>query len=135
MSPTIEDGQQLKVLDYANDSASRGDIVVFAAPTSPERDFVKRIIGLPGETIDIDQSRNAVNVDGEPLSEPYAQGATLCSQTCTWTVPEAGSPQAQDACGSDRCYFVLGDNRQNSSDSRQGWFVPTENIVGYIDVD
>jgi signal peptidase I len=69
-------------------------------------------------------------VNGQQLAEPYIQGTTACGDTCEYVIPLAGSPEAQAGCGSDECYFVMGDNRQNSSDSRQGWLVPRENIIG-----
>lgn len=110
---------------------SRGDVIVFAAPTSPTRDFIKRVIGLPGDTVTIDSASGAVSVNGKRLEEPYIQGTTNCNQqNCTFVIPPAGSAEAKAQCGSDDCYFVMGDNRQNSSDSRQGWFVPKQNIVG-----
>ena len=105
-------------------------MIVFRAPLTPNRDFIKRIVGLPGDTVEIQETNGEVKVNGQPLTEFYIQGTTGCTQTCTWTVPEAGSEESQKQCGSDKCYFVLGDNRQNSSDSRQGWLVPKENIVG-----
>jgi signal peptidase I len=115
---------------YLWGSPSRGDVIVFRAPTSPERDFIKRIIGLPGDTVEIDQSTGQVSVNGTPLTETYILGATSCSQSCEWQLPPANTSESRAECGSNDCYFVLGDNRQNSSDSRQGWFVPKENIVG-----
>jgi signal peptidase I len=115
---------------YLWGSPDRGDVIVFRAPTSPERDFIKRIIGLPGDTVTIDQATGQVSVNGSPLSENYILGTTSCSQSCEWKVPEANTEESRNQCGSNDCYFVLGDNRQNSSDSRQGWFVPKENIVG-----
>jgi signal peptidase I len=108
----------------------RGDVIVFRAPTSPDRDFIKRIIGLPGDTVEINETGGEVKVNGAPLHESYILGTTSCTQSCTFTVPKAGSPESYGNCGSHDCYFVLGDNRQNSSDSRQGWLVPKENIVG-----
>jgi signal peptidase I len=112
-------------------SPDRGDVIVFRAPTSPERDFIKRIIGLPGDTVVIEEGSGNVTVNGSLLTEGYIQGTTGCSQqTCTWNIPKANTPEAQQTCGSNSCYFVLGDNRQNSSDSRQGWLVPKENIIG-----
>jgi len=96
----------------------RGDVIVFRSPTNVERDFIKRIIGLPGDAVTIDSTTGLVLVNGQALEETYLQTPTSCSQQCgPWTVPEDS-------------YFVLGDNRQNSSDSRQGWFVPEENIIG-----
>ena len=96
----------------------RGDVIVFRAPTSPDRDFIKRIIGVPGDVIEVEPGSGTVTVNGEALDEPYIRGTTTCQTACgPWQVPE-------------RAYFVMGDNRQNSSDSRQGWFVPEENIIG-----
>ena len=114
---------------------SRGDVIVFLAPQEAtggvERDFVKRIIGVPGDTIAIDPAKNQVLVNGGVITEPYILGATTCSRGCgPWELPPANTPAAYAACGSRACYFVMGDNRQNSSDSRQGWLVPEENIIG-----
>lgn len=156
MNPSLENGEYLIVnkLSYAEldlsmfnwlpffdagsnpvhhllGAPSRGDVIVFAAPTSPSRDFIKRVIGLPGDTVTIDNASGVVSVNGKKLEEPYIQGTTNCNQqSCTYNIPASGSAAAHEQCGSDDCYFVMGDNRQNSSDSRQGWLVPKENIVG-----
>ena len=101
-------------------SPARGDIIVFRSPTSPgfERDFIKRIIGVPGDVVEIDRETGVVRVNEQMINEPYIRGKTNCSSSCgPWVVPE-------------RSYFVMGDNRNNSSDSRQGWFVPEGNIIG-----
>jgi len=101
-------------------SPARGDVIVFRSPTSPDfkRDFIKRIIGVPGDEVEIDRETSAVKVNGQVIDEPYVHGKTTCSSSCgPWVVPE-------------RSYFVMGDNRNNSSDSRQGWLVPEENIIG-----
>ncbi len=97
------------------DTPSRGDVIVFRAPIDLNRDFIKRIIGVPGDTVEVGQD-GVVKLNGDVIDEPYTSGRTICPCE-TWVVPEGA-------------YFVLGDNRQNSSDSRRGWFVPEENIVG-----
>lgn len=155
MSPTIDDGENVEVLNYDGASPAYGDIVVFAAPLSPERLFIKRIIGLPGDTVEVKGVSGEVLRNGVGLDEPYAKGDTGCSTTCSWKVPDVQSeisiqysdaglqprlrstlPADEDeACARSGCYFVLGDNRQNSSDSRQGWLVPAENILGFIRLD
>ncbi len=100
------------------DSPDRGDVIVFRSPTNVKRDFIKRIMGVPGDVVEIDRVEGVVTVNGEALDESYIDGKTTCSGSCgPGVVPE-------------RAYFVMGDNRQNSSDSRQGWFVPEENIIG-----
>jgi signal peptidase I len=92
----------------------RGDVIVFQSPVE-DTEFVKRVVGLPGETVTV--ADGSVSINGEPISEPYAVGKTTCADTCTWTVP-------------DDAYFVLGDNRAASLDSRGGWFVPLNNVAG-----
>ena len=113
-------------------SPARGDVIVFRAPTSINRDFIKRIIGVPGDTVVIDDGTGAVTVNGQTLTEAYIQGTTHCGtpNQCTIEVPPADTAEARARCGANVCYFVMGDNRQNSSDSRQGWLVPEENIIG-----
>jgi signal peptidase I len=155
MNPSLENGEYLIVnkLSYAEidlgaldwlpffDSGSnpmrqlwgspeRGDVVVFESPTNTDRDFIKRVIGLPGDTVDIRPDTGEVMVNGQVLQEDYIQGRTSCGEQCVYHIPPAGTPAAQEECGSGECYFVMGDNRQNSSDSRQGWLVPRENIIG-----
>ncbi len=99
-------------------SPARGDVIVFRSPTNVQRDFIKRIIGVPGDVVEIHRENNVVMVNGQVIDEPYTRGQTTCRASCgPWVVPE-------------RSYFVMGDNRSNSSDSRQGWFVPEENIIG-----
>lgn len=110
----------LKVDDFVDlGDPERGDIVVFDFPGNPADDYVKRIIGLPGETVAIGAD-GSVRVDGEALSEPYlAQAMTqpYRGRTGTWEVP----PDS---------YFVLGDNRNSSSDSRSWGTLDEAYIVG-----
>jgi signal peptidase I len=155
MEPSLENGEYLIVnkLSYAQldlsifdwlpffDSGSdplrhlwsspqRGDVIVFRAPTSPNRDFIKRIIGVPGDTVHIEEGTGRVSVNGQVLDEPYIRGSTNCNAVCDKVIPAAHTAASRAECGSDACYFVMGDNRQNSSDSRQKWLVPEENIIG-----
>ena len=147
MEPTFGSGDLLDVYLYRNERPQRGDIVVFNAPTSPDREFIKRIIGLPGDEIVIDEANGEVSVNGVVLDEPYIQGTTFCGNPCKFELPptdatkmpshdpraRATTQEAEDAaCQATGCYFVMGDNRQNSSDSRQGWLVPAENITGWV---
>lgn len=126
--PFYESGDQ--PVQHIWGEPSRGDIIVFRAPTSINRDFIKRVIGLPGDTVEINESAGEVLVNGSALTEPYIQGSTACNGQCKREIPQANTPESEAACGSSACYFVMGDNRQNSSDSRQGWLVPEENIIG-----
>lgn len=145
MEPTLTNGSQLNVIRY-NAPVENGDLIVFEAPTSIHRESLKRVIAGPGQTIEI--SSGQVQVDGRSLSEAYVQGPTECSTAgCTFTIPANAAPAIpepantpiaiaegprQPECKASACYFVLGDNRQNSSDSRQGWLVPVQNIIGYV---
>jgi signal peptidase I len=134
MEPTIHNGDHIFVnklpyaqvdfglLDWAPlvdpdgrwSKPARGDIIVFRSPVE-DKQLVKRVIGLPGEEVTI--AGGTVYVDRVPLDEPYLSGPTPCSEVCNWQVPHGR-------------YFVLGDNRDDSLDSREGWFVPLENIDG-----
>ena len=95
-------------------SPGRGDIVVFRFPQQPERDFIKRIIAVPGDTVELQDGLVVLN--GEPLQEPYIR------QQAHYSFGPAVVPPGQ--------YFVLGDNRPLSYDSRVWGFLPEENIVG-----
>jgi signal peptidase I len=142
MSPTFEDGETLTIYGYkSGEDPALGDVILFRAPTSPNRDFIKRVIGVPGDTVEIEDG--AVLVNGSELEEPYAVGVTNCLPgECRWELTDGFTgPERTHSITLGRvpgttceheCYFVLGDNRQNSSDSRQGWLVPRENIVGYV---
>jgi signal peptidase I len=92
----------------------RGDVIVFESPTNPDRDFIKRVIGEPGDTVEIRDG--VVFVNNEPLIEPYITGRTGCP--CgPWEVAPG-------------TYFVLGDHRNNSSDSRVIGAIKEDAIIG-----
>ncbi len=103
MAPTLADGDRVSVTRTV-EPLKRGDLVVFEHPRDPSKTFLKRIVGLPGEQIEI--TDQGVTIDGRPLDEPYALAANR--STNHW-----GPTRIQDGE-----YFVLGDNRRNSSDSR-----------------
>ena len=108
----------------------RGDVVVFKYPEEPERDFIKRVIGLPGETVELKQKK--VYVNGTPLDEPYVhfleppRSADSASEVTSLDVRERYGPVTVPA---DH-YFVMGDNRDNSQDSRYWGFLPRDYVKG-----
>jgi signal peptidase I len=114
------------------DPIRRGDIIVFKYPEDPERDFIKRVIGLPGETIELKNKK--VYVNGEPLDEPYVQFMFPPSDRA----PEEGQVFDFDVQRSsygpvtvpDEHYFMMGDNRDNSQDSRYWGFLPASYVKG-----
>jgi signal peptidase I len=104
----------------------RGDVVVFKFPEEPERDFIKRVIGLPGETVEL-RSRQVL-VNGQKIDEPYAhylfpQGP---DEGGGFDVRENYGPVTVPA----RHYFMMGDNRDNSQDSRYWGFLPDHYVKG-----
>jgi len=108
----------------------RGDILVFRFPEDPRRSFVKRVVALPGETVSIADKR--VHVDGRELIEPYA----FHSDDNTWANDPSTSEehrrrdQLSPTLVPDGAYFLLGDNRDDSSDSRTWGAVPGGHILG-----
>lgn len=121
MKDTLHDEQQLLVnkLVYNFHEPERGDIIVFQPPDSNGEEYIKRIIGLPGEKVVIKDGTVFIympNGNVIPLDEPYISNPARNTFEGT-VIPE-------------NSYFVLGDNRNNSSDSRSGWTLPMENIIG-----
>jgi signal peptidase I len=108
----------------------RGDIVVFKYPEDPERDFIKRVIGLPGETLEVKDKR--VYINGTRLDEPYVhyleppQAPSEYHEVTSYDLRERYGPVKVPA---DK-YFVMGDNRDNSQDSRYWGFLPREYVKG-----
>ena len=115
MRPTLQDGEYILVnkLAYKFSEPVRGDIVVFVFPVNPEEDLIKRIIGVPGDTITIQEGMLTVN--GVVVDEPYINAPPAYNGT--WQVPEGE-------------LFVLGDNRNDSRDSHQWGLLPIENVIG-----
>jgi signal peptidase I len=121
MEPTFDNGEYLIVdeLTYRFDEPHRGDVVIFKYPKDPSQYFIKRLIGLPNETVRIVNNRVTVEkADGSEviLDEPYV------------VYVENGGNLTVKLGGNE--YFVMGDNRPESSDSRMWGVLPRENIVG-----
>jgi signal peptidase I len=120
MSPGIQDGDRILVepWSYLFGPVERGDVVVMRYPRDPEIDYIKRVIGLPGDHVRM--ARGHVWVNDRLLDEPYV--AEIDPSSTLSTVVE------------ECCYFVLGDNRPRSSDSREFGLVPEEYVRGRVDL-
>jgi signal peptidase I len=99
---------------YLFGGPSRGDIIVFRSPVQPDKDFIKRVIGVPGDTVEVRGGQVLVN--DQPIEEPYIRDRS------PYLVPRQVVPPGH--------YYVLGDNRPNSSDSHVWGLVPADNIIG-----
>ena len=107
-------------LSYINSTPERGDIIIFKFPDNENERYVKRVIGLPGEKVTIKEGQVFINESTEPLKEEYIKEE--------WT--NAAGPYEFEV--TEGCYFVMGDNRNNSYDSRY-WtntYVKEEQIIG-----
>ena len=115
MVPTLQNGEYVLVnrLAYRNSLPERGDIIVFESTQVSDLDLIKRVIGLPGDTIKI--FGGEVRVNDQVLDEPYIAAAPAYNGE--WNVPEGN-------------LFVLGDNRNDSSDSHAWGLLPIENVIG-----
>lgn len=115
MNPSLANGEYILVnkLAYTLGEPARGDIVVFEFPEDPQQDLIKRIIGLPGETVTVQDGQ--VSINGVLIDEPYIAAPPFYNNT--WVVTEGH-------------LFVLGDNRNESKDSHEWGLLPIENIIG-----
>jgi signal peptidase I len=116
MLPNLHEGEYVIVdkVSYAFRQPERGEIIVLRNPNPGQPDLIKRVIGLPGEMIEVRGGQ--VYIDGQPLTEPYI--AQPMGREQTPITLQAGQ------------YFVMGDNRGNSSDSREFGARPADDIVG-----
>lgn len=116
MEPNLHDSQYLIVdkISYRLGSPQRGDVIVFEPPNRPDEDYVKRVIGRPGELVEIQNGR--VFVDGQPIDEPYIAFPASYSM----------SPRRVG----ENELFVLGDNRNSSSDSHNWGMLSQDSVVG-----
>lgn len=122
MVNTFQSGQYLIVdqVSYHFNDPARGDVIIFRYPKDPSKFFIKRVIGVPGDTIKIEDAQvtiiNEEHPDGVVLDEPYVRSMEP-------------APVFEEELG-DREYFVMGDNRDQSSDSRSWGVLQEERIVG-----
>lgn len=116
MQPGLQNDEYVVVnkMAYLFHAPERGDVIVFHYPLDTTKDFIKRVIGLPGDTITYDST--TVHVDGTLLAEPY--------------ISQAANPEGKTLIVPQNDYFVLGDNRPVSEDSRYWGFVPKDDVVG-----
>jgi signal peptidase I len=116
MDPTLENDQFLVVnkLGYRFHEPERGDIIVFRDPRTDERKLIKRVIGLPGEVLEIK--------DGQVYVDDYLLDESYVANPGRYSLPATPIPEGQ--------YFVLGDNRNNSSDSHNWGTLSRREIVG-----
>jgi signal peptidase I len=116
MQPSFYEGERVVAtkLAYKLHEPERGDVIIFLPPDGMDEDLIKRIIGLPGDVVEV--RGGVVYVNNLPLDEPYIKNPPSYSYSVE-VVPENE-------------YWVLGDNRNNSNDSHTGWTVPREDIIG-----
>ena len=108
MENTIQPGDRLIGfrLSYQKEGPKRGDIIIFNYPVDESETYIKRVIGLPGETLEIRDAKVYINHSDTPLDEPYLkENWGAMNDGMTYEIPED-------------CYFVMGDNRNNSADGR-----------------
>jgi signal peptidase I len=115
MTPTLQVGDHIVVTPYHGSNPDRGDVVVFHSPVSADELLVKRVVGLPGDLVETHAGR--LFVRGHAAAEPYVRESSATGTIASQVVP-AG------------CYFVLGDNRGNSFDSRQWGVLPRDLLIG-----
>lgn len=122
MENTIYTGDVVIGTKINTNSINRFDIIVFDAPDEPGTNYIKRVIGLPGDTVIV--KNGSVYVNGTALDEPYLWEMMDSSGDGTYVVP-------------DNSYFVMGDNRNNSLDSRfwVNTFVPDDSVISKIFAD
>jgi len=126
MQPRLENDERIFVnkFDYTFWGIERGDIVVFWYPEDPTKSFIKRVIGLPGESIDMDATGH-VTINGRPIEEPYLAPERNQAARARWNQVDGKIKYVKP-----HYYFVMGDNRDASNDSRSWGLVPEKYIYG-----
>lgn len=122
MKPNLHEGQRIVIskIVYWFHEPERGDIIVFPNPNNPDEEYIKRIIGLPGELVEI--KSGVVHIH-------QTDGSILILDESDYIDDPANNDYSGNTIAEDN-YFVMGDNRNNSYDSRRNWTVPRDEIVG-----
>jgi len=122
MEPNFQNNDYLitEKIVYRFKEPARGDIVIFKPPDSPQVNYIKRIIGLPGETVEI--KKDGIYVNNQPLAEQYLVRSYESHEL---------KPAAKVSLGANE-YYVMGDNRDHSRDSRELGPIPRQNIVSHV---
>lgn len=123
MYPTLENGDYILTnkIGYTFGEPQRGQIIVFKEPRDESLDFIKRIVGIPGDRLKIQNGR--VFLNGEVLEEAYLNPSVT-------TLPAAFLKEGQEVIIPEKRYIVVGDNRLASSDSREWGFITRDEIIG-----
>ncbi len=126
MEPNFANAQYLLIneISYRFEEPIRGEVIVFKYPLDTSQYYIKRVIGLPGETVEIKESQVIIYNSDFPQGMILEESAYLPEKTITW-----GNIKLE--LGEEE-YFVLGDNRQASSDSRQWGLLPRQDIIGRV---
>lgn len=125
MEPNFHNSEYLLVdqLSYRFHQPKRGDVIIFKAPTNPNVNYIKRVIGLPGETVEIKSGK--VYINSKLLDESFLKEM---QQTLIY----ASKTKGLTTTLGEKELFVMGDNRDNSSDSREWGTLPEQNIIGRV---
>lgn len=125
MFPNFHNGDYIITdkVTYKFSGPMRGDIVVFKNPNDPSQDFIKRVIGLPGERVKVQNGH--LYLSGQLLQEPYLKPSVI-------TNPGAFLRDGIEIIVPENNYIVIGDNRPGSSDSREWGYLPFDKIIGKV---
>jgi signal peptidase I len=115
MTPTLQVGDHILVTPYGSRGPAPGDVVVFHSFSDPAELLVKRVVAVPGDLVEAHEGR--VFIGGKPLREPYLAAPAASGELDPQIVPT-------------ECFFVMGDNRPSSQDSRSWGCVPRDQIIG-----
>jgi signal peptidase I len=126
MFPTFKDKEYILTdkISYKFRNPQRGEVIILQSPANADIDYIKRVIGLPGEHVRVADGK--VYINSRTITEVYLHGVE------TRTFPGGFLQENEEVTVPDDNYFVMGDNRPGSSDSREFGFVPSSHIIGHV---